>query len=106
RVLRGRWFSTRRLVDALMHAYVLAWLLIFVLPFTALLDYSFQKGRGYDPLGNYSYVFFGTFKDNIVLSLQVTLSAIVLNTLIAVPAARSEERRVGKECRSGWGTEQ
>src|SRR5205085_10937065 len=39
------------------------------------------------PLGNYSYVFFGTFKDNMLLSLQVTVAAIVLNTLIAVPAA-------------------
>jgi ABC-type spermidine/putrescine transport system permease subunit II len=70
-----------------MHGYVIVWLLIFVLPFLALLDYSMQKGRGYDPVGNYSYVFLGTFKDNMLLSLQVTLSAIVLNTLIAVPAA-------------------
>src|SRR5205823_12403690 len=43
--------------------------------------------RGYDPIGNYSYVFLGTFKDNLLLSLEVTVSAIVLNTLIAVPAA-------------------
>jgi ABC-type spermidine/putrescine transport system permease subunit II len=80
-------FSPRRLTDMAMHGYVLAWLLIFVLPFLALLDYSMQKGRGYDPLGNYGYVFFGTFKNNLLLSLQVTLSAIVLNTLIAIPAA-------------------
>jgi ABC-type spermidine/putrescine transport system permease subunit II len=79
--------SARRVVDVLMHAYMLVWLLIFVLPFLALLDYSLQKGRGYDPLGNYSYVFLGTFHDNVLLSLQVTVSAIVLNTLIAVPAA-------------------
>jgi ABC-type spermidine/putrescine transport system permease subunit II len=82
-----RFWSPRRIVDGVMHAYVMVWLLIFVLPFVALLDYSFQKGRGYDPLGNYSYVFFGTFHDNVLLSLEVTVSAIVLNTLIAVPAA-------------------
>jgi ABC-type spermidine/putrescine transport system permease subunit II len=70
-----------------MHAYVIVWLLIFVLPFLALLEYSFEKGRGFDPIGNYSYVFFGTFKENLLLSLEVTISAIVLNTLIAVPAA-------------------
>ena len=89
-LLRGRsWrlLSARRLTDLLMHGYVLVWLLIFVLPFLALLQYSMQKGRGYDPIGNFSYVFFGTFKENLLLSLQVTLSAIVLNTLIAVPAA-------------------
>jgi ABC-type spermidine/putrescine transport system permease subunit II len=84
---RLKLLSGRRLADALMHAYVIAWLLVFVLPFVALLDYSLQKGRGYDPIGNYSYVFLGTFKDNLLLSLQVTLAAIVLNTLIAVPAA-------------------
>jgi ABC-type spermidine/putrescine transport system permease subunit II len=89
-LLRGRsWrlLSARRLSDLLMHGYVLVWLLIFVLPFLALLQYSMQKGRGYDPIGNFSYVFLGTFKENLLLSLQVTLSAIVLNTLIAVPAA-------------------
>ena len=89
-LLRGRSWrlpSTRRLTDLLMHGYVIVWLLIFVLPFLALLQYSLQKGRGYDPIGNYSYVFFGTFKENLLLSLQVTLAAIVLNTLIAVPAA-------------------
>ncbi len=89
-LLRGRsWrlLSARRLTDLLMHGYVLVWLLIFVLPFLALLQYSMQKGRGYDPIGNFSYVFLGTFKENLLLSLQVTLSAIVLNTLIAVPAA-------------------
>ena len=89
-LLRGRrWrlLSARRVTDILMHGYVFVWLLIFVLPFLALLDYSLQKGRGYDPIGNYSYVFLGTFKENLLLSLQVTVSAIVLNTLIAVPAA-------------------
>jgi ABC-type spermidine/putrescine transport system permease subunit II len=84
---RWRLLSTRRLTDVLMHGYVGVWLLIFVLPFLALLQYSLQKGRGFDPIGNYTYVFLGTFKDNLLLSLEVTVSAIVLNTLIAVPAA-------------------
>src|SRR5262249_26377248 len=84
---RWRWLSVRRLTDLLMHAYVAVWLFIFVLPFLALLDYSFQKARGYDPIGNYNYVFLGSFKDNLLLSTEVTVAAIVLNTLIAVPAA-------------------
>src|SRR5581483_4108671 len=84
---RSRWLSARRLGDVIAHGYVILILIIFVLPFLALLDYSMQKGQGYDPVGNYSYVFFGTFKQNLLLSLEVTFSAIVLNTLIAVPAA-------------------
>ncbi|MBV9356500.1 MAG: ABC transporter permease subunit [Chloroflexi bacterium] len=84
---RPRWLAVRRVTDLLMHAYIILWLLIFVLPFLALLDYSLQKGRGYDPIGNFSYVFFGSFKDNLLLSLQVTVATIVLNTLIAIPAA-------------------
>jgi len=84
-----RRISLRHLGDVVAHAYVILWLAIFVLPFLALLDYSLQKGRGYDPIGNYSYVFFGTFKENLLLSLEVTIAAIVLNTLIAVPAAYS-----------------
>jgi putative spermidine/putrescine transport system permease protein len=77
----------RRLGDVVAHGYVLIWLLIFVLPFLAMLDYSLRKGTGFDPIGNYTYVFVGSFKENLLLSLQVTLSAIVLNTLLAVPAA-------------------
>lgn len=78
----SRLFSARRLTDVLMHGYVLPWLLIFVLPFLVLLDYSLQKGRGYDPIGNYSYVFLGTFRENLLLSLQVTVSAIALMPII------------------------
>jgi len=84
-LLRGRGsrlFSAWRLTDVLMHGYVLPWLLIFVLPFLVLLDYSLQKGRGYDPIGNYSYVFLGTFRENLLLSLQVTVSAIALMPII------------------------
>ena len=84
---RPRWLSMRRARDVLAHGYVALWLLIFVLPFLALAEYSIEKGKGYDPIGNYAYVFLGTFKENLLLSLEVTVSAIVLNTLIAVPAA-------------------
>lgn len=84
---RWRWLSPRRLADLAAHGYLWLVLAVFVLPFLALLDYSFQKGRGYDILGNYSYVFIGKFKENLLLSFQVTVAAIILNTLIAVPAA-------------------
>ena len=87
--------STRRVTDLLMHGYVVIWLLIFGLPFLALLQYSMQKGRGYDPLGNYSYVFLGTFKENLLLSLEVTVSAIVLE----VP-----NRPIGEGTVRAWAT--
>ncbi len=84
---RPRGLSLRRLGDVVAHAYVVLVLAVFVLPFLALAEYSIEKGQGYDVIGNYSYVFLGSFKENLLLSLEVTISAIVLNTLIAVPAA-------------------
>jgi ABC-type spermidine/putrescine transport system permease subunit II len=82
-----RWHPFRRLGDVVAHAYVMLMLSVFVLPFIALFDYSLQKGTGYDPVGNYAYVLLSTFRENLLLSLEVTLSAIVLNVLIATPAA-------------------
>src|SRR5207247_8997634 len=37
--------------------------------------------------GSYDYVLLSSFKENMLLILQVTVSDIVLNTLLAVPAA-------------------
>ena len=82
-----RWRPFRRLGDVVAHACVIFMLIVFVLPFIALFDYSLQKGAGYDPVGNYAYVVLGTFRENLLLSLEVTLSAIVLNVLVATPAA-------------------
>ncbi len=81
-----RAFRPRRLVDLLQHAYIFFWLIIFALPFLTTLVYSVEKiGGGYS-LSAYQYVF-GTFKHNLLLSLETTGITIVLNLLIALPAA-------------------
>ncbi len=82
---RYRWLNPRRLTDFLAHGYIWLGMLIFVLPFLALLNYSLQKGGGYS-LSNFRYVF-GSFLDNLLTSFKVSSLAIVINFLIAMPAA-------------------
>lgn len=79
-------FRPSRLLDLLAHGYVWFWLAIFALPFLATLFYSLQAIGGGWTLDAYQYVL-GSFKDNLLLSVQTTLLTIVLNLLIALPAA-------------------
>ena len=83
-----RWLRPGALVDALAHAYVWFWLAVFAMPFLATLFYSLQAsgGQGGFSLDAYGYVL-GSFKDNLLLSFETTVAAIVINLLIAVPAA-------------------
>jgi putative spermidine/putrescine transport system permease protein len=75
-----------RLLGVLQHAYIWVWLVVFAVPFLATLLYSIEViGGGYS-LDAYKYVF-GSFQDNLLLSVQATLLTIVLNLLIALPAA-------------------
>ena len=76
----------RKLVAALQHAYIWFWLLVFAVPFLATLAYSLEKVGGGYSLSAYQYVF-GSFKQNLLLSLETTVLTIVLNLLIALPAA-------------------
>jgi len=68
--------------------YVWFWLAVFAMPFLATLFYSLQAsgGQGGFSLDAYGYVL-GSFKDNLLLSFETTVAAIVINLLIAVPAA-------------------
>src|SRR5215204_7065264 len=79
-------FSVRRLGDALAHVYVWVWLAIFALPFLATLAYSLRTADGAWTLSAYQYVF-GSFKENLLLSLQTTVLTIIINLIIAIPAA-------------------
>ena len=79
-------FSLKSLGNALAHGYVWAWLAIFALPFMATLAYSLRTPDGIWTLSAYQYVF-GSFKDNLLLSVQTTVITIVINLLISVPAA-------------------
>lgn len=76
-----RWFGT-----ALAHGYIWAWLVIFALPFLATLIYSLRTPTGEWTLAAYQYVF-GSFRENLLLSVQTTAITIVINLIISVPAA-------------------
>ena len=79
-------FSLKWLGNALAHGYVWVWLAIFALPFMATLAYSLRTPDGLWTLSAYQYVF-GSFKENLLLSVQTTVITIVINLLISVPAA-------------------
>lgn len=81
-----RRFRPRRLVDLLAHGYIWLWLVVFALPFVTTLVYSLEATGGGYTLEAYQYVL-GTFKENLLLSLGATILTIVLNLLIALPAA-------------------
>lgn len=77
----GRW-----LLSALQHGYIWIWLAVFALPFIATLVYSLQAVGGGWTLAAYQYVL-GSFKENLLLSFGATVLTIVLDLLIAIPAA-------------------
>src|SRR5215510_6208305 len=81
-----RRLSPRQAVQIFQHGYIILCLLVFVLPFLTTLAYSLQQTGGGYSLGAYQYVF-GSFKDTLTLSLVATLITILLNLLIAIPAA-------------------
>ena len=84
---RKRRLRPRTIVAALQHAYVWVWLAIFAMPFVVTLLYSVREvDGGRFTLSAYRYVF-GSFRDNLLLSVETTVLTIVLNLLIAVPAA-------------------
>lgn len=81
-----RRFRISWLGDALAHGYVWAWLAVFALPFVATLAYSLRTPTGEWTFDAYQYVF-GSFRDNLLLSVQTTVLTIIINLLISVPAA-------------------
>jgi putative spermidine/putrescine transport system permease protein len=83
---RGPGFNLRWLGDALAHGYVWAWLAVFALPFVATLAYSLRTPEGEWTIAAYQYVF-GSFTENLLLSVQTTVITIVLNLVISIPAA-------------------
>jgi putative spermidine/putrescine transport system permease protein len=80
-------FNSRTLMGIASHAYIWLCLLIFVAPFLALLNYALQRGAsGEYTLRNFSYIF-GSFQGNLLTSLRVSALAIMINLLLALPAA-------------------
>jgi putative spermidine/putrescine transport system permease protein len=82
---RGRQ-ALRWIGNALAHSYVWAWLAVFALPFLATLAYSLRTADGEWTVSAYQYVI-GSFRENLLLSFETTVLTIVINLLVAVPAA-------------------
>lgn len=79
-------FSMRTLTTVLQHAYIWIWLALFALPFVATALHSIEApGGGYSTYA-YSQAF-GSFKNSLILSVELTVLAILINLLIAIPAA-------------------
>ena len=83
---RARRVTRRRLVDLLGHAYVWFVLILFVLPFLTLLAYSVTGPGGTYAIQNFQYVL-GSFGENLWWSLRVSGLTLVINLLVALPAA-------------------
>ena len=79
-------FRVKTLVAVLEHLYIWIWLVLFALPFVATALHSFEApGGGYSTIA-YSDAL-GSFKDSLILSVELTLLAILINLLISLPAA-------------------
>ena len=78
--------NTRRLTDILSHAYIWLCLIVFVLPFLALLGYSFTGPGGTRPAQNFAYVV-TSFGDNLLWSLKIAALTLIINVVVCLPAA-------------------
>jgi putative spermidine/putrescine transport system permease protein len=81
-----------RVQALLAHGYIWFILVLFVLPFFALLGYSLT-GPGENPgIENYGYVV-NTFGDNLLWSLKISGLTLLLNALISLPAGYAIVRK-------------
>jgi len=78
--------SRRRLVDLVGHAYVWLILLVFVMPFLTLFVYSVTGPGGTYAVQNFQYVL-GSFGENLWWSLRVSVFTLLINVVVAIPAA-------------------
>jgi putative spermidine/putrescine transport system permease protein len=86
REARGGGLSLRPLWNVLAHGYIWLGLIIFALPLVATLAYSLRTPDGQWTLSAYQYVT-GSFRENLLLSVETTVLTVILNLLISIPAA-------------------
>ncbi len=82
----SRRLSSRRIADLVSHAYIWLCLLVFVMPFSALLVYSFTGPGGTYAIENFQYVL-GSFGENLWWSFRIAGLTLFLDLVIALPAA-------------------
>lgn len=78
--------TPKMIVGGLQHAYIWIWLFLFALPFITTFVYSLELPDGGYGLAAYDNVF-GSFRENLLLSVELTVLTIVINLLISIPAA-------------------
>jgi len=78
--------TRRRLVDLASHAYIWFCLFVFVVPFLALLVYSFTGPGGTYAIENFQYVL-GSFGENLFWSIRIAFLSLAIDLAIALPAA-------------------
>ena len=78
--------SGRRLATIASHTYIWVCLVLFVLPFLALLSQSLGQRGGASGIGNYAAVF-GSFGDNLFWSFKITGLTLLVDLAACLPAA-------------------
>jgi len=78
--------KARRLTDILSHGYIWFCLVLFVLPFVALLTQSLGERGGTSGIDNYADVF-GSFGDNLLWSFKISGLALLVDLAVCLPAA-------------------
>jgi ABC-type spermidine/putrescine transport system permease subunit II len=78
--------TARRVSAVVSHGYVWLCLFVFVMPFLALLGYSFASPNGTNASEAFAYILTG-FGDNLVWSLRISAFAMVIDLIVSLPAA-------------------
>ena len=77
--------TARRVTAVLSHGYIWFCLILFVLPFVALLFRSFAAYGGSSGLENYRSL--GDFAENLFWSVRITGLALIIDLAVSLPAA-------------------
>jgi putative spermidine/putrescine transport system permease protein len=78
-------FNPRRLTAIVSHGYIWFCLVLFVLPFVALLINSFGDYGGKGGVDNYTEAL-GDFGENLLWSIKVTALALIIDLAVSLPA--------------------
>lgn len=86
RVAKRPLLTSRRLTAIVSHGYIWLCLVLFVMPFLALLIQSLGSRGGTAGIANYAAAF-ASFGDNILWSFKITGLALALDLVVCLPAA-------------------
>jgi ABC-type spermidine/putrescine transport system permease subunit II len=78
--------SARRVSAAISHGYIWLCLFVFVMPFLALLGFSFASPNGTNASQAFEYILTG-FGENLVWSVRIAAFAMVIDLVVSLPAA-------------------